>query len=225
MWDEIAKELSRKHQIIRLDFPGFGQSESIADDNAMKLFAWTTNELLSRLKVTDFKLIGHSMGAYVALELACICQNKIKHLVLLHSTAKADSEQKQYARIRAIEAVKEKKNIYLRTAIPLLASKQLQEICKKHIKKMTQEAEALSPEGILVALVGMRQRETHTKTVQKFKGTITYISGTFDPVLSNDAIKDEAYNNGADFIEIKNAGHMSHWENPNELKAQLLKLI
>ena len=225
MWDEIAEAMSINHTVIRLDFPGFGKSEDLENSKAMKLFARITNELLCTLNCSKFTLIGHSMGAYIGLELACICQSKINHFILLHSTAKEDSEAKKTARIRAIEAAKERKNVYLRAAIPLLVPKQFQNACQLPIKKMMHDSEALSSNGILQALIGMQKRETHTKTVQNLKCKVTYISGKFDPILSNDALKEEAYKNGADFIEIENAGHMSHWENPEELKAQLLKLV
>ena len=109
MWDEIAQELSKTHRVIRLDFPGFGESDRIEEVHSMELYAVYTHQLLLALPIDDFTIVGHSMGGYVALELSKLCSEKINHLILFHSTANADSEQKKKDRDRAIKAVNDKK--------------------------------------------------------------------------------------------------------------------
>ena len=95
MWDEIAVELSKTRQVIRVDLPGFGKSDCIEDIHSMELFAECTQQLLLELNIDKYTLIGHSMGGYVGLELLKICPEKINHLILFHSTAKADSKHKK----------------------------------------------------------------------------------------------------------------------------------
>ena len=223
MWDEITEELSKTNRVIRLDFSGFGNSEYIEECNSMKLFAECTLQLLSDLRINNYTLIGHSMGGYVALELSKMCPQKINHLILFHSTANADSEQKKKDRNRAIKVIKDKQSIYLKTAIPFLFPEQFQIACASHIKKMIVEAEVLNPIGIIAALKGMQKREDHNETLKNLSCKKTYIAGTFDPLLPIENLKEEAKNNGADFIEIGNAGHMSHWENTKDLLMELKK--
>lgn len=214
MWDEIADELSKTHQVIRIDLPGFGKSESIEKVHAMELFAACVHQVLLELKIHKFSLVGHSMGAYVSLALLEMCSDKIEHICLFHSTANADSEEKKSGRERAIKTLKDKQNVYLKTAIPFLFPQQFQEGCKAQIQKMIAEAKGLSPNGISAALKGMQQRKDTNRCLKDFSGKKTYIAGTLDPLLKVSSLRQEALNNGANFLEIDNAGHMSHWENP-----------
>jgi pimeloyl-ACP methyl ester carboxylesterase len=66
------------------------------EDNADAVHA-----VLSELRLRIFL---HSMGGYVALAFAELYPDTIKGLVLLNSTAKADSAERKINRDRAIKA-------------------------------------------------------------------------------------------------------------------------
>ena len=83
----------------------------------------------------------------------------------------------------------------------------------------------LHAKGIGVALVGMRERKEHAKTVQNLSCKTTYIAGKLDPVLDSRQVKKEAQNNKAQYIELENAGHMSHWESNEKATTTLLKTL
>jgi pimeloyl-ACP methyl ester carboxylesterase len=95
MWDEMVEKLAKTNQVVRIDFPGFGKSECIEHENGMALYAEITAQLLALLNIDKYALIGHSMGGYVALELASSYPKKTSQLILFHSTALADSEEKK----------------------------------------------------------------------------------------------------------------------------------
>ncbi|GIR11999.1 MAG: alpha/beta hydrolase [Cryomorphaceae bacterium] len=225
MWDEMAVEFSKTHQVIRIDLPGFGKSDCIEDIHSMELFAECIKQLLKELNVDKFTFIGHSMGGYAGLELLKICPEKINHFILFHSTAKADNKQKKNDRSRAIKTVKEKQNIYLKTAIPFLFTDQFQVPCSGNIQKMIAEANNLHSSGIIAALKGMQQRKDCNELLKILTCKKTYIAGTYDPLLNVAALREEASNNEANFIEIENAGHMSHFECPSETINTFLKLL
>jgi len=225
MWDEIAQELCKTHQVIRLNLPGFGKSECIEGSRSMELYAVCIHQLLLELHIDNFTIIGHSMGAYAALELSKICPEKIHQLILFHSTANSDSEQKKKDRDRAIKAVNDKKSIYLKTAIPFLFPEQFQKSCASHIQKMIEEAEALNPKGIIAAIKGMQERMDNNEILKNLSCKKSYIAGTLDPLLNIDDLRMEAKHNEANFVEIKNSGHMSHWENPEMAIEEIQKLL
>ena len=225
MWDEIVVELSKTHEIVRVDLPGFGNSDCLDDSLSMSLYAECVNQLILELNIENFTLIGHSMGGYVGLELLKICPEKINHFILFHSTAKADSEQKKNDRTRAIKTVNEKQNVYLKTAIPFLFPEQFQSSCSGYIQKMIEESKNLHSSGIIAALKAMQNREDNQGFLKSQTSRKTYIAGTFDPILNVAALRQEALNNGANFIEIENAGHMSHWENPRMAMLEIQKLL
>jgi len=225
MWDEISAEFIKTHEIVRVDLPGFGNSDRLEDIPSMSLYAECVNQLILELNIGNFTLIGHSMGGYVGLELLKICPEKINHFILFHSTAKADSEQKKNDRTRAIKTVNEKQNVYLKTAIPFLFPEQFQSSCSGYIQKMIEEAKNLHSSGIIAALKGMQQRKDCNDLLKSLSCRKTYIAGTFDPLLNVAALREEASNNEANFIEIENAGHMSHFECPSETINTFLKLL
>jgi len=225
MWDEIVIELSKTHEIVRVDLPGFGNSDCLDDSLSMSLYAECVNQLILELNIENFTLIGHSMGGYFGLELLKICPEKINHFILFHSTAKADSEQKKNDRTRAIKMVKDKQNVYLKTAIPFLFPEQFQSSCSGYIQKMIEESKNLHSSGIIAALKGMQQRKDCNDLLKSLSCRKTYIAGTYDPLLNVAALRQEALNNGANFIEIENAGHMSHFECPSETINTFLKLL
>ena len=225
MWDEITKNLYKTKQVIRLDFPGFGESEYIEDLTSMESFADCTLQLLNKLNINSWSLIGHSMGGYIALELCKLFPRKIKHLILFHSSAKSDTESKKKDRDRAIKAVFEKKKVYLKTAIPFLFPEQLQNSCSEFIQKMITKANLLDPKGITTAIGAMKNRKNNCELVQSLNCKKTYIAGNLDPLLPIENLKKEAIANGADFIEIKNTGHMSHWENAEMAVEEIKKLL
>jgi len=225
MWDGIAVELLKTHRVIRMDLPGFGKTAYKEGDSSIKGYAAEIHVLIKQLKVDSFTIIGHSMGGYIALELAKISPEKVNHIILFHSTASADSELKKKDRNRAISAVKEKKNIYLKTAIPFLFSELSLKNCASKIQKMRKDAEDLNPKGIINALRAMQYRTDHNCELNSLRCKKTYIAGILDPLLPIQNLKTEAQTNKADFIEIENAGHMSHWENTSRLIEVLKKVI
>jgi len=90
---------------------------------------------------------------------------------------------------------------------------------------MIEEAEALNPIGIITALRGMQNRSDNNETLKNLSCNKSYIAGTLDPLLKIDDLRLEAKRNGADFVEIENSGHMSHWENTKMAIGGIRKLL
>jgi len=65
----IALHLERYFQVIRLDLPGHGQSQPIGEYSFASM-ADTVLDHLSSTGITDFHLIGHSLGGKVAMQMA-----------------------------------------------------------------------------------------------------------------------------------------------------------
>ena len=216
MWDDVVPTLSKNKQVLCLDLPGFGKSDCERKIHTMSFFSTCIDALLIELKINDCTLIGHSMGGYVALAALNVCPEKINHICLFHSTAMSDSEDRKKNRERAVASIEYKKSVYLKTSIPFL----FQEIFLKRgamkIDKMVAEANEFSETAIIAALKGMAQRRDTNRVLKMFSGKKTYIFGAEDPVLSSLSLKQEALENDATFIEIKDAGHMSHLEAPEK---------
>ena len=225
MWDEIAEEVSKTRQVIRVDLPGFGKSDCIEEIHSMELFAECIQQLLLELNIDKFTLIGHSMGGYAALALSEICPKKIDHLILFHSRKIQILNRKRPIEPEQLTRLMRNKTFISKTAIPFLFPEQFQASCSGYIQKMIEEAKNLHPSGIIAALKGMQQRKDSNDLLKSLSCKKTYITGTIDPLLNVAALREEASNNEANFIEIENAGHMSHWENPRMAMLEIQKLL
>jgi pimeloyl-ACP methyl ester carboxylesterase len=68
-FDDMAKYLSEKFRIIRLDFPGFGASPKPSDVWGVGDYAELVANFLAKLELRDvYAVIGHSFGGRVAIK-------------------------------------------------------------------------------------------------------------------------------------------------------------
>lgn len=69
-YDALAGQLAKKYRIIRLDFPGFGQSTVPPASWTVDDYAQLTLALLEKLKISQIHgILAHSFGGRVAIKL------------------------------------------------------------------------------------------------------------------------------------------------------------
>src|SRR5690554_4835033 len=116
MWAPLIPELSRNRQIIMIDLPGLGESGVISETHSMELMAEVVDSILEYLHVSTATFIGHSMGGYVTLACAEMFPDRVEKIVLLNSTAIADSEERKANRDRAIKIIDRSPKAYISMA-------------------------------------------------------------------------------------------------------------
>lgn len=225
MWDEITDILALEHQIIRVDLPGFGLSDGFAYKPSMANYALVVLQLCAHLKLKKYNLIGHSMGGYIALEMAAMKHENILQLVLFHATARPDNTDKKANRDRAIKALNSKKNVYLSSAIKQLFPQKLRPSYKDAMNHLSKEAKKLLPESIKQALWAMRQRKDHRHTQTLLNKRCHTIAGALDPLLDPKQLAMDANSANSHFYLLQNAGHMSHIEQKNDAFKAILGAI
>ncbi len=72
IWDRTRPPLERRFDVIAVDLPGFGDQPWFSGDvpETMDSLASAVEEELDRLGLDRPRLVGHSMGGWIALELA-----------------------------------------------------------------------------------------------------------------------------------------------------------
>lgn len=181
IWNDYADSLSTNFKIITLDLPGHGRSENIAEVHTMELMAEVTNDLIRRLQITEYVIIGHSMGGYVSLSYAELYPEGCKGFGVFHSHALADSTEAKINRGRAIQVVKENHKNFISNFIPDLFTLRNQEKYQAEIKTLQIASRKMEKEGIISALNGMRQRTDKLLTLKKSKVPVLFIIGKKDP--------------------------------------------
>lgn len=83
-WDVWSAKLEQQYRVIRLDLPGFGLTgPSPRHDYSEQSDLATLTHFVNKLGLTNFSIIGHSMGGKMAWSLAAAQPDRVKSLVLM----------------------------------------------------------------------------------------------------------------------------------------------
>ena len=216
MWNEIIDALPKKYRCITIDLPGHGESENLAYVHSMEEMAELVKALLDHLKIRRAILVGHSMGGYVALALADSYPDMLKAMVLMNSTARADSEERKLNRDRAISLVKRNPKSYVRNSIPMLFRPVNRKKFHSQLKPIKEEALKTSAQGIVAALEGMKERIDREVILNFAPYPILFVASQKDPVLAWEQLEEQFFHEAVEPL-ILSEGHMSHIENFEDL--------
>lgn len=81
-WKLVMPPLARRHRVIAIDLPGFGDSPPIDQPVTMSGYARLVAGLCKSLGLGPVNIAANSMGGYVAVELAAEHQSRVNSLVL-----------------------------------------------------------------------------------------------------------------------------------------------
>lgn len=224
MWDAFVPEWSKKFRIITIDLLGHGDTDCMGYIHTMEDNADAVHEVLSTLRLRKAVFVGHSMGGYVALAFAELYPDKIKGLVLLNSTSRADSDERKTNRDRAIKAVKQSFQNFISLSISNLFSEENRERLSDSITKVKTEALKTPLQGIVASLEGMKIRNDREVLLHLTPYPKLLVLGKKDPVLNYEETKEQIENTQVQLLDFPD-GHMSHIENQEALQEALLQFF
>nr|WP_309755953.1 alpha/beta hydrolase [Flavobacterium sp.] len=224
MWDFYIPEFAKKNRVITIDLLGHGESECLSYVHTMEDNADAVHAVLSELRLRKAIFVGHSMGGYVALAFAELYPDTIKGLVLLNSTAKADSAERKINRDRAIKAVKQSFVNFISLSIANLFSESNRERLSSEIENVKKEALKTPLQGIVASLEGMKIRPERDVLLHLTPYPKLLILGEKDPVLNYEETKEQIENTSVKLVTFPD-GHMTHIENQDQLLIVLLAFI
>ena len=212
MWEPLIPYLVERFKVIRIDLPGHGGTDVFDTIHTMEFMAEVVKVVLVYLNISDFKLIGHSMGGYVSLALLELDFDNVNSIVLLNSTTEADSDERLVNRRRALKVVEENSNLFVRTSIQNLFAVSNHSRLKESIVKYQSLALRMENQGISAAIRGMMARIDRTTLLSSFEKRKIWICGKEDPVLPvNQCVNLAKLTNSE--LHILEGGHMSVEEN------------
>ena len=218
MWEYIQIE-KFPFQSILIDLPGHGKSLNEDDkEPSIDFMAEKVLNLLSKLKISIFSVVGHSMGGYVALEVknkslkALNSITECQKVVLLNSNFWIDNDSKKNDRLRVAEIVFKNKELFLNTAIPNLFNDPTS--YKNQISKLLNESLLLGEHAIAYASLAMRNRENFSDLVASFQSDFLIIQGEEDSIVLKDLMEEYITDLNVEYLLLKNTGHMAHIQSP-----------
>lgn len=94
-FDTLAQWAKSDYRVIRLDLPGFGGTQQLDRPWTLDDYTAFIKSFLAKIKVSDIAvLVGHSMGARIAIKAVALKQLKPKKLVLIGAHGIADKSMR-----------------------------------------------------------------------------------------------------------------------------------
>lgn len=217
MWQSLELKLRSEFRVISIDLLGHGETSSLGYVHEMEDQAEIVAQVINTEEVTDVVLVGHSMGGYVALAFAEKYAHKIDGLVLFHSTAYPDSEEKKKDRLRVVELVQRNKQVYVNAAIPTLFAETTRNSHRSDIEHLTTVANTFTQQGIIANIRGMMTRKGRSDVLKKGQFRKLIVHGDLDSVIRTEDIKKlSELNSEIELKIIEGIGHMGHLEAKEE---------
>ncbi len=226
VWENLLLALSNRYRVVMIDLPGHGLTDNFGYVHKMDLMAEAVKAVLNELQLRRYVLIGHSMGGYVAMAFAEKYMDNLRGLILFHSTAVADSDEKKVDRDKAIKVAKRNKDRYLKESLKKLF---LPANVKKHpelLAKATNIANGTSGQAIVAAIEGMKQRRNTEVVLQFCHCPIMFIAGLHDLLLPLELHQHQfEFPTTHKLLLLEHSAHMGFYEEPETVIKGMLPFL
>jgi pimeloyl-ACP methyl ester carboxylesterase len=215
VWDAFVPILANDFTVIAIDLPGFGHSQMLDIQHDMWVMADAVKAVLDEEKIEKIVLTGHSMGGYVGMAFAKSYPDKLNGLVLFHSQAGADDETAKENRNKAIETVKLNHNDFAYSFIDSLFDPEFALKNSNIVERFRTIATEQTPESIVSALAGLRDRENQIELLTQIKIPVLFILGKSDSRMPFSKIMAQAaLPHHTELLLMADVGHMGFAEAP-----------
>jgi pimeloyl-ACP methyl ester carboxylesterase len=189
MWNEFAEKLSAHFRVITVDLPGLGKSPMLQSPFTIDMVAQAVLALVKSKDLQNSVLIGHSLGGYVALAMIREAPALFNALVLFHSTAYADSDERKESRSKVLEFVDKNGALAFTSNFiaPLFANAGHPSV--EAVKTIASTATAAAVKGYTQA---MRDRPDSTGVLKHFHKPVLFLAGEKDAGITVDSINKQA---------------------------------
>ncbi len=226
IWEQQIKGLSEYCRVISVDLPSFGQSGPTAPFT-MQSMADALHAFLNKINARPAILAGLSMGGYLALKYVTRFPADLAGLVLVDTRAEADDTDGKKNRNTMIEVARTKGSAAIADQMePKMLAPPTMHRHAAVVKNLREIMEACPPETIEHALVAMREREDFRAELPSIAVPTLIIVGDSDvitPPAGASAMNREIPRSR--LCVIKNAGHMSPMEQPEEVNFVLREFV
>ncbi len=231
---DLAARLVPSHRVILPDLIGHGSSDAPVDPAAYTFDACVAQlvSLVDELAVTRFDLLGYSMGGRVALGMATRHGDRVSSAVLIGASAGIDdpvARAERCARDAALADSIEHEGVPAFVdrwmALPLFASQR--RLGREYLDAARRQRLANSPTGLANSLRGMgsgAQPPLHAE-LARIRTPIRLVVGAEDPKFRIIAAELAAALPSAELIEVAQAGHAAHLEQPAIVADAALELF
>ena len=219
MWKAQIDKLSEKYFCISYDIRGLGESPVGDGQFTMESFVDDLETIINEMKLVKPVLCGLSMGGYIALRALERMPDKFSAAVLCDTRSESDNNEGKLKRAAAIKRINTEGLIpFTKDFVTNCFGDHYKQNNKEEFEKRIVKSSAFDPVGVKGSLLAMISRNDTTEYLNKIKIPALIICGELDTLTPPSVMKPMAERiNNAEFVVIKNSGHMSPIENSEEV--------
>ena len=220
-WDLVIRELAERHRCIAPDFRGWGGSDKTADGYDLRTQADDVAAIIASLGLSQYILVGQSMGGKIAQILGARRPQGLKGLVLVAPAPPTPMAAPKEQRDAILESYQTPAGVEF--AFSILTSRQLSPALRQQVIDDTLGGSpaaktAWTQAGMTLDITGI---------VGDINVPTTVIIGDADKVETEPLLRRELASriSGTEFIVLPGVGHLSPLEAPRELAAAITTAI
>ncbi|OGX82180.1 hypothetical protein BEN47_18715 [Hymenobacter lapidarius] len=227
VWTAFTRAFPEGYRLLTPNLPGHGTNLAPVPDFSMEAQARHVIDYLGQKDCPNpVLLVCHSMGGYVALALAERWPQRVAGLVLINSSALADTDEKRQNREKNISFV-ERHGVakFMESFVrPLFAPTNRDRLTEA--RALLEEIGKATPETTITgALRGMAARPDRTAVLSNAKFPVLLVAGKHDVAVHfDDAVRQAALPAEAHALFLEGSGHQSYLEQPEQTRAAVLAL-
>jgi 3-oxoadipate enol-lactonase len=234
MWRAQIDVFGEKYFCVSYDIRGLGESPAGDGQSTMESFVDDLELIIDELKLVKPVLCGLSMGGYIGLRAlerfhnsVPMGEEKFSAVILCDTKAEADNNEGKLKRAAAIKRIStEGLAPFVKDFIANCYGDHYKQNHKEEFEKRIAKSSAFNPTGVKGSLLAMLGRNDTTEYLGKIKIPALIICGELDALTPPAVMKPMADKiNGAEFVVIKNSGHMSPIETPDEVNKAIKKFL
>lgn len=220
-WLFNQAKLGETHRVIALDLPGHGRSTKYVKDGSVKGLARMVDGFLDRLAIEKAHLIGHSMGAAVALQCAVNNSHRVASLSLICPALVGRPVNSDYiTNFMQARTRKQLKPVLqqLFSDEKLVTADLIDDVLKyKRLDGVDEALKVIADAGLTTEKSAFNHDEIaglHIPISIIWGENDKIISGTEAPILTGKNIRSH---------QVKDSGHMPHMENAGAVNEILME--
>lgn len=222
-WDEVMAQLKGRFHMIAVDLMGHGKTSIPAEVSRYRMDEQLADleALFSQLKITNFTLVGYSMGGRIALAYTNKYPERVRTLILesaspgLKTVAERDARKEADAKLaNRIETEGVAKFVDFWENIPLFESQK--KLSEKQRQRVREERLSQDEIGLSNSLKGMGtgSQLSYWEELRDMELLVLLLTGEIDKKFVDISREMKELLPNATHDTIKNAGHAIHVENP-----------
>lgn len=222
MWEGVARRIEGV-PIISIDPPGFGDSPAVLDSPSLEVYSDLVAQAVISRGASTALVCGCSMGGYTALAMLQRHPKLVRGIVLLGTSARADSAEKRAQRVElSVQAMVGR--LDPAADLPSMVSEQTAQQHPEMLEMLTDWVHQPSGEALAWAQRAMAARPDRLDVLTDADVAATVMRGSQDRIIDTQAAQEMADALGVEVESVDEGGHLLPIETPGRVARAILRV-